>query len=267
MPQARVTADCPAAPLAWLREARWLHGGRMRAYARLWLLGTVLVALARIVLSRLGVGPLGFPIHADYVSFWAAGRLALAGAPQAAYDVVRHWAVQRAQFPDAGYSAFFYPPVFLLLCAPAALVGFYPSFVGFLGLSLLGYWRALRRMLPGEGVVFLGFPAVAANLIFGQNGFLTTALFATALTALPRRPALAGVWFGCLCYKPHLGLTVPLALLAAGAWRTFAAAAVTVAALAGASVVAFGLGTWRAFLAAAPLARHTLEHGLVDNAS
>lgn len=250
-----------AVPLAWLREARWLHGDRARAYA---LIFAVVLGLGAVVV---GVARFSLGYSADYLSFWAAGRLVLAGKAAAAYDVAAHAAVQKARFPATGYYAFFYPPVYLLLCAPLALLGFYPSLLVFLGASLAFYLRALRRLLPGAGVALFGFPGVAATLFFGQNGLLTTALFGAGLAALTRRPALAGVCFGCLCYKPHLGLTVPLALVAARQWRAIAAAAATVAVLLAASVAAFGVGTWRAFLAGTALAHRTLEQGLAVNAS
>ena len=250
-------------PPHWLREAGWLNGERVQAYAGFFVLATVLAAAVRIVMAHSG----GTPIRADYVSFWSAGRLALAGHAAAAFDAPQHFAVEQTVFPGFGYEAFFYPPVFLLLCAPAALLAFWPSYLGFISLTLLGYWRTLSRLLPHSGVIFLGFPAVGANLLFGQNGLFTAALFAAALLWLPRRAALAGVCFGCLCYKPHLGLTVPLALLAAGEWRALFAAAGTVIVLVGASVMAFGIAAWRGFLDAAAVARHTLEVGLVDNAA
>ena len=57
---------------------------------------------------------------------------------------------------------------------------------------------------------------------------------------------LAGILFGLLTYKPHLGVVVPFALLALGAWRTIAAATVTAILLIAASVAMFGLDAWRA---------------------
>ena len=60
----------------------------------------------------------------------------------------------------------------------------------------------------------LAFPATFINLFHGQNGFLNAALLGAALLALDRRPVVAGILFGLLSYKPHLGLLVPLALLA-----------------------------------------------------
>jgi len=41
---------------------------------------------------------------------------------------------------------------------------------------------------------------------------------------LERRPVAAGLLFGLLCYKPHFGLLVPVALASGGYWRSFAAA-------------------------------------------
>ncbi len=264
MPDSRGASTILSLP-AWLREARWLNRRRARAYGFIFLLMTVLVAIARIALSLFHATFLGQPLFADYVSFWSAGRLALAGQPAAVYDVARHWAVQRSVFPRFGYEAFFYPPVFLLLCTPLALPGFYPSFIGFLGFGLLGYGLAMRRLLPGAGVLFLGFPAVAMNLIYGQNGFLTALLFAAALLALPRRALLAGMCFGCLSYKPHLAFAIPLALAAARQWRALLAMAGTVALLALGSLAAFGAATWQAFFTHAVMARRTLTVGLVNN--
>lgn len=47
-----------------------------------------------------------------------------------------------------------------------------------------------------------------------QNGFLSAGLFGGALVLLERRPVLAGALFGLLTYKPHLGLLVPIVLIA-----------------------------------------------------
>jgi len=93
----------------------------------------------------------------------------------------------------------------------------------------------------------LAFPAVLVNIGHGQNGFLTAALLGAALVQLDRRPLIAGILFGLLAYKPQFGLMIPLALAASGRWRSFAAAAATVALLAVATTIAFGPHVWQAF--------------------
>jgi Glycosyltransferase family 87 len=108
----------------------------------------------------------------------------------------------------------------------------------------------------------LAFPAVLVNIGHGQNGFLTAALLGGALVALDRRPLLAGILFGLLVYKPQFGLMIPIALAAGARWRSFLAAAATVAILTLVTAVAFGPQIWQAFLVSTHFARTVaLEQG------
>jgi Glycosyltransferase family 87 len=79
---------------------------------------------------------------------------------------------------------------------------------------------------------------------------LTAGLFGAATLLIDRRPAVAGVLFGALCVKPHFALLVPVALIAAGRWRTFVAAFVCTSSLCLLSLAIFGWQTWYAFLTA-----------------
>jgi glycosyl transferase family 87 len=204
--------------------------------------------------SAPGVSRLG----GDFVSFWTAGKLALAGHAADAYQRLPHFLLQLDLHHDPGwgYLAFFYPPFFLLLCAAFALLGYFPALCLWLVTSCAGYVAALRGLLPKDSregsrlwVLFLGYPAVMINAGFGQNGFLSTALLGGAAVWLDRRPELAGLCLGCLAYKPQLGIIVPLALAVAGRWRCFVVAAATVTALAAAATLAFGMDIWPAFIA------------------
>ena len=118
-----------------------------------------------------------------------------------------------------------------------------------LAASLAAYLAALRAILPRPEtpLIALAFPAVFVNIGHGQNGFLTAALLGGALHLLDRRPWLAGVLIGLLAYKPQFGVLIPVALLAAGRWRTIGAAVATVAALLAVSFVMLGGGVWHAF--------------------
>ncbi len=197
-------------------------------------------------------------LSGDFVSFWTAGKLVLQGHAAEAYARLPHFALQLDLHHDPGwgYLAFFYPPFFLLLCAGFALLGYFPALCVWLATTLACYIAALRALLPKnlrEGVpvwvLFLGYPAVMVNAGFGQNGFLSAGLFGGAAVWLDRRPALAGLCFGCLAYKPQLGIIVPLALIVARRWRCFAFAAATVVVLAAAATLAFGTDVWPAFMA------------------
>src|SRR6201999_4060273 len=81
----------------------------------------------------------------------------------------------------------------------------------------------------------------------GQNGALTAALVGLGLILLRTRPIIAGVCIGLLSVKPHLGLLIPVALLAGAYYRAFAAGAVTAIVLALISIAAFVFEPWFAF--------------------
>jgi hypothetical protein len=102
------------------------------------------------------------------------------------------------------------------------------------------------RRSPAVALV-LASPFTAWNILPGQNGFLTAALLGAALLSLERRPVLAGVFIGCLTYKPQFGILIPVALVASRDWRAVASAAATTALLAGVSIAAFGVSAWEAF--------------------
>jgi hypothetical protein len=230
----------------------------------------VIAAGGWVALSRDGVDRSGHPLGSDFVSFWAASRLAQEGRAQAAYDPPSHLAMERTAVPtrDDGYYAFLYPPVFLLFCLPLAMLPYLWSLVAWLGLTGVAYWRCLRALLPQRWATLpiLAYPATLLNVGHGQNGFLSTACFGVAMLTLDRRPVLAGLAFGGLVFKPHLAVVVPFALAAAGRWRTLAAAALSAAGLCLLSWLAFGTGAWQGFLAQTAMARAVLEQDLVGPA-
>jgi hypothetical protein len=93
-------------------------------------------------------------------------------------------------------------------------------------------------------------PAVIMNTLSGQNGCLSGALLMGGVLLLDRRPIIAGILFGLLTFKPHLGIVLAFALVALGAWRTIASAAATTAILVGLSVALFGTDIWGVYLTA-----------------
>jgi alpha-1,2-mannosyltransferase len=212
--------------------------------------------------------PLSAPASTDFVSFYAAGTLADAGTPELAYDQPAHYAAEeRATEAGIQYRFFYYPPVFLLLCAALARLPYMAAFLIFEAVTLAFYLVVGRAILGERGwavlVPLLAFPAVFWTLGLGQNAFLTAALFGAGTLYIDRRPLLAGLLLGALCYKPHFGLLVPLALVAGRRWRAFGAAFASAAALSGLSLILFGWETWHDFLAAAAGSHATYESGRV----
>jgi arabinofuranan 3-O-arabinosyltransferase len=199
------------------------------------------------------VAPGGGGVEADFVNVWAAGKLTLSGHPALAYDWPTHKLAEVAALghPFDGYYGWHYPPTFLFVAAALALLPYAAAFLIWTVATFLPYLVAVRTII-GDRVGYLlaaAFPAVVANFFVGQNGFLSAALLGGALVLIERRQTLlAGVLIGLLAYKPHLGLLIPVALIAGGAWRTIATAAIVAALIAAAAWLSFGTESWLGFL-------------------
>jgi alpha-1,2-mannosyltransferase len=257
-----------------LRTGEWLTAARARGYSLI-LLGLCAIAMTGwIAVSDGLIDPNGKPIGSDFSSFYAAGSLVLDGRANDVYDMTLHYAREQQMFGAATpYYGWLYPPIFLLVATPLALMPYPLALavwqIGTFALYLSVIGAIVRRMHQrgtAIGPIWLpiaaGFPAVFVNLGHGQNGFLTAALFGAALLALPTRPVISGVLFGLLAYKPQFALVVPIALLAAGQWRTVVAAGITVMALVAVTSLAFGANLWLAFAASTETSRRLLlENG------
>ena len=200
--------------------------------------------------------PLNRPTSTDFVSFYAAGLLAKERTPNLAYDRAAHLAAEE-QATEVGieYNFFYYAPTFLLICAALARLPYLTAFVlfeaGTLSLYLLVANRIMRRPGPSTLILLLAFPPLLWTIGLGQNALLTAALFGTATLLVDRRPAIAGFFFGALCYKPHFALLVPVALVAGRCWPAFMTACLTVVSLCLLSLALFGSQTWHDYILAA----------------
>jgi Glycosyltransferase family 87 len=239
--------------IAHLRDAAWLDHDRVVGWGLVLLVETAAIVLFLALWSHGVVMHLDHPTSTDFVSFYAAGKLALAGTPALAYDHAAHLLAER-QFtlPGATYQYFFYPPVYLLLCAPLALLPYYLAYAALEVLTFLLFALVMRRVLRELGygwlAPLLAFPPVWWTLGQGQNAFLSAALLGLFTLLIDTRPVRAGIVLGVLCYKPHFGLLAPVALLAGRHWAALIGALGTVAVLVGVSVLAFGWETWHAYL-------------------
>jgi hypothetical protein len=199
----------------------------------------------------------------DFISFWAAAKLALQGNAAAAYDIEAHKAVQDGLRAFATKMPFAYPPPFLLVVLPLGLLSYQIAAALWIAGSYLLYFHAAKRLLPNSGWLVAAFPPVLLNGMIGQNGFLTAALFVGGALCLARRPFVAGLIFGCLIIKPQLGMLLPLAFIAAGQWRAFAGAALSSAGLLLLAWFAFGTGAYAGMIEIAPVFASIASDGLV----
>jgi hypothetical protein len=265
--------DLPAALRAALRAADWLNAKRVRAWCLILFAVNVLGFAIWIGLSHGLIDHAGKPLGTDFMSFYAASKLALSGQAAQAWNPYAHQAAQDAIFGrQLGYWAFFYPPAYLLVCAPLALMPYGLSLFAWLAGTAAAAVLLARQWLKQQAAATIGlipllaFPALWINIGNGQNAALTTALFLGGCLLLDRRPIIAGLILGLLIIKPQLGLALPFILIASGRWKTFIAAGVSAAGLSFAAWLLVGTEGYLAFLQNSELARATLEQGLVSPA-
>jgi arabinofuranan 3-O-arabinosyltransferase len=236
-----------------VRVARWIT----REHLTILGVGSLIMSLTLLAVHVVSHTTVGFgngdgdELANDFINFWSGAQIAANGQANLAYDTKWFQAYEQAiTGPSSSFRIYNYPPVAMLLSLPLACFSFVPALAlwTLIGAGLC-FW-VLRRLVGSRvaALMAVGAPAAYLNLLSGQNGGFTAGLFAGGLMILERRPVMAGICFGCLAYKPHLGLLLPLALAASGKWRTIAAAAATVAALVLASFALFGTATWTAFL-------------------
>ena len=248
------------------RDLTWLTPERARLYAGAALLAFAGTLAGLLAALRGGYDQSGLPFGMDFASFWAASRLIWAGMANGAYSPALHKLAEMVAVPATGYEAFFYPPPYLLICAPLAALPFFWSLAAFMGLTGAAYAAALRQAAGSAWMVVaaLAYPAVLLNLIAGQNAMLTAAVIGGGLTLMDRRPKVAGLILGLMVIKPHLALAVPFALVLSGRWAVLGFAALSACAMTGLSTAVFGWEVWPGFLIATESGRHVLEHGLVS---
>ncbi|HEU4660582.1 MAG TPA: glycosyltransferase family 87 protein [Pseudolabrys sp.] len=249
-----------------IRSGAWLTQSRLRGYSAILIAAYVIAAGLWVVQAQGWVDRNNKPLGTDFSNVYAAGTLALAGKPAAAYDWPTEYAAEQATFDgkNVPFYGWHYPPLFLMAAAALALLPYGVALATWMTITLIPYIFAMRAIVRRTitPLVALAYPAVFVNLGHGQNGFVSAALLGGALLLLDKRPVVSGIFFGLLAYKPQFGILIPLALLVSGRWSVIASAAATVIATCCATLALFGTSVWTAFLASTALTRSiVLEQG------
>jgi alpha-1,2-mannosyltransferase len=177
----------------FLSEAAWINRRRALAYPRIFLALYAAAIVVVLALSPHMIDPWGKPVGTDFMDVWAAGKLALAHKPGAAYDYAQHFAVQQAALPwkkgqIAPFYGWHYPPMFLMIAAGLALLPYGVALALWMMATLPAYLLTIRAIIPGRAAMMaaLAFPGAFVNLGHGQNGFLTCGLLGGSLLLLEK---------------------------------------------------------------------------------
>ncbi len=223
----------------------------VRAYTAIVSAWTVVVALITAYLLNDRNGLLwgyGLPVGHDFHIFYTAARAAADGRLAEIFVPEKLWAMAQqylgVRFATNGL--WLYPPHYLLLIAPLAWLPYLAAYASFALVSLATYLTAAWRLGLNRRWLFAlaVAPATVFTIVGGQNGLLTGALVVPGIVWMQSRPNIAGLLFGVLTIKPHLGMLVIVALVAARAWRVAAVATAIALLLAAIATLAYGVDAW-----------------------
>jgi uncharacterized membrane protein len=177
---------------------------------------------------------------ADWAPIWVAGRLAWTDALRA-YNLAYVTSLQWPLLGHSGPRPFAYPPTSFLFFAPVGLLPFRLCFAAFVAVALLLFGWVSSKLGAKPVLVWLAPPVVLAA-IAGQPTLAVAVLVVAALRELPSHERRAGLLLGiAAALKPPLLLLAPFGLIGGKHWRALGTAAITVVALAAASVLLFGI--------------------------
>jgi len=193
------------------------------------------------------------PIGGDFINYWTASVLVAKGNLLNIFDIERFHAAQTdllgREFQLRVWS---YPPHFLFFIHPLSWFSYLSSYLLWSGITFALCSLALspKILKHSSGIGILAFvlaPASFINFVAGQNGFLSAACLIGGMLLVSRFPYKSGILFGLLSFKPHLGILIPVVLIASRQWKPFVSGAITIFLLIGMSVVFHGLEAWDLF--------------------
>jgi hypothetical protein len=209
--------------------------------------------VASLALHGPRLGPPQWVMYPDFLTPYAAVRAVFEGKLPIVYaDIDLFTDFQNALFADrfptvVHYRPFLYPPFWLMALLPLGLLTVDAAYGVFMAVTV-GASAVEGRRAPWSWLAVLVSPAAVHVVVSGQATFLAVALAYSGLRLLDRAPALAGILFGLLGYKPQLCLLIPVALIAARQWRALVWAAATGLVLVLASLAVLGVGAWVDFI-------------------
>jgi|SRR5579859_2249983 len=217
----------------------WLTARRLRAHALL--LGATLWLVYLWTLTTPGLRDRNGNLKGtDFLHFYTLGWLAQAHRGADLYDVAAQSALVARVVPDAAGIRYLplYPPQVSIMFAPLARLPYGLALAAWWLTSAIIYaiccnwvWRAcpgLRSQAVTVALLTFGFPAFFHSIAWGQASVVALGIFTLTFIFLrDEREFLAGLAFGCLIFKPQLGLAGAIVLVATGAWRVLAGAAIS----------------------------------------
>lgn len=190
----------------------------------------------------------------DYLMLYTAGQTALTGDAEDIFDVAAQHLLIEENYNKIMPSdiQWFYPPTFLLtLLSVFSILPYQVSLVAWLIITLGFAVLSAYLILPDRknlAWLMMAFPGVLYTFRWGQNSFFSTALLMAGIGLMKTRPALAGLMFGLLTFKPQLAVFPFIVLLITKEWKALKWSVIFGGLSVVVSLLLYGPKVWLAFL-------------------
>jgi|SRR5580704_6890668 hypothetical protein len=242
------------------KTAAWLTPKRLRAHGLLLALGLWSVYTWNMAAPGLLDRARNLK-GTDFLHFYTLGSLALEHRGVDLYNIKAQSELAAQRVPAAAGIEYLplYPPQVSILFAPFArlpypwALTFWLTLNGLIyGLCVYALWRAcpnLRNYRRTVLILALAFPAFWHLIAWGQTSALALACFTVAFFALrAEREFLAGLAFGCLIFKPQLGVAAAVIFVDARRWKVIAGALLSASIQLAAAWVYYGPDSLRSWI-------------------
>ena len=201
-----------------------------------------------------------------FVAFYSGSQAVFDGNAALVYDENFMKAAQHGLVGESsvGYLAFMYPPTYLLLVSPLALVPYFPALALWLLVPLLFLLLTIGRASTSRrSRCFWRLPPRPWPKPFSpaRTDCCSPPFWPAALLLQDRRPVLAGILLGLATAKPQLAILLFPALIFGRQWTVLLGAAGTLAVMIACRPSFSGSDAWSAYAAIPGQAREWLAAG------
>lgn len=188
----------------------------------------------------------------DFLNFYHYGIAAWTDNPSAYYnfDFYEKELTKFFNGHDYTFQQWSYPPHYMLLAAPFALVNYYIALAIFITISIALYWHFVIAPFkePSYKSAFWFTPLLLLFAICGQFSAIIAVIFVVVFKQMDKRPIVSGLLIALLTIKPQVGLLLPLFLIMTGRWKVFVFASIGTIIFIGLSVLVHGTQPWITYI-------------------
>ncbi|GAB5389124.1 MAG: hypothetical protein Alpg2KO_20920 [Alphaproteobacteria bacterium] len=190
----------------------------------------------------------------DFIVFYTAAKMALAGDGLVAYELKAFMAQQKQVVPGVNLIyPWLYPPGVLAAMSPLGALSYGAAYLVWNIISASIFAFGCYRLLPGRLTipVVLAVPVVMVCVLHGQVSLILAGLLALMFRfMIDRKLLMAGIMLGLMTLKPQIALWFGLPILAFRLWPMLGGAIIGSLILHGLGFVVFGVDGIRIFLEA-----------------